>query len=224
MPVKKKQSRKKSGATRNTEQKPSASKYLLIIVLIVPFAAFLFYLDNIPVKGDKSSTKNSKETSNHVPKNSADKKEKYKFVFYTELPDREVETYEIEEEPLVKQPVAKKKMIAEKPLVSSKPAVSKKYIPPAKPVVVKSSVSKKSQSNTLYQLQVGAFSDWSKADAMKGRLALLGVEPNIQMFSVNGQKMYRVRIGPSSDEKKIERIKSQLKAHNINTFIQKIRG
>ena len=75
----------------------------------------------------------------------------------------------------------------------------------------------------LYQLQVGAFSDWSKADAMKGRLALLGVEPNIQVFQVKGKKMYRVRIGPTTDMQRIERIKKQLKAQNIYTFIQKIK-
>ena len=59
---------------------------------------------------------------------------------------------------------------------------------------------------------------------MKARLAFLGVESNIQLIQNNGQKMYRVRVGPSTDSHKIDQIKNQLKAKNINTFVQKISG
>ena len=132
------------------------------------------------------------------------------------MSDREVETYKIEEEPVVIKKAPKKTVNKVAP---------KETAPIAKQVINKETAVVKTvaQSNMLYQLQVGAFSDWSKADAMKGRLALLGVEPNIQVFHVKGQKIYRVRIGPTTDLKKIERIKTQLKAQNINTFIQKIK-
>jgi len=212
MAARKKQANKKTGATRNSEPGSSTLKRLIIVSLVVLFAAFLMYLDNMPVS-DKQVGSSKKQA---VKKVVEQKKEKYQFDFYTELSDREVETYKIEEEPVAIKKVAKKTV---------EKSTSKKTPPIAKQVISKETPIVKSvpQSNMLYQLQVGAFSDWSKADAMKGRLALLGVEPNIQVFHVNGQKMYRVRIGPTTDSKKIERIKVQLKAQNINTFIQKIK-
>jgi len=97
--------------------------------------------------------------------------------------------------------------------VAPKPVVPKKEAPRLEPGAV-----------ALYQLQVGAFSELSKAEAMKARLAFLGVQSNIQVIQNKGKKMYRVRVGPSTDSKKINQIKSQLKAQNINTFVQKIRG
>jgi len=213
MSARKQQNNRKSGATRNEEQGSSAVKRFLVIILTILFAVFLVYLDNIPVqeKGSKAKNNTSKEKVEKKPEN---KKEKYKFVFYDELPDRKVETYTIEEEPIVKSPITQKKVITSNTAPVEKANI--KTVKATKPV-------SKTQSNMLYQLQVGAFSEWAKADAMKGRLALLGIEPNIQVFHANGQKMYRVRIGPSSNEIKMERIKSQLKAQNINTFIQKIK-
>ncbi len=212
MAARKKQANKKTGATRNSESGSSTLKRLIIVSLVIIFAAFLMYLDNMPV-GDEQVDNSKKQV---VKKLVEKKKEKYQFDFYTELSDREVETYKIEEEPVVIKKAPKK--IVDKPAAKETAPIAKQVISKKTPVV--KSIP---QSNMLYQLQVGAFSDWSKADAMKGRLALLGVEPNIQVFRVNGQKMYRVRIGPTTDSQKIERIKIQLKAHNINTFIQKIK-
>jgi len=233
MPARKKQTKKKSGATRKTPQKPSGIKFILIFGITALFATFLWYLDRVPVHSDKQLTKNNQEKSKKSPeKNQSNKKEKYNFVFYTELPEREVETYAIEEEPKlpVKRPAAPKKSAVAKP-ATVKP-IAEKSIAPKAQIVSKESIKPKkytiekkyTRSNMLYQLQVGACSEWSKADAMKGRLALLGGGPNIQMFSLNGRKMYRVRIGPSTDAKKIERIKVQLKAQNISTFVQKIKS
>ena len=216
MAPRKKQGNKRTGATRNTGSGSSTLKRLIIVVLVFVFGAFLMYLDKMPI-GDKSGAHTKeKAIKQEKQQSSENKKEKYKFDFYTELSDREVETYTIEEEP-----AAAKKVIAkavQKPAnIEKKPAL-KTNTKTAKPVA-----KYKPQSNMLYQLQVGAFSEWSKADAMKGRLALLGVEANIQVFQLNGQKMYRLRVGPTTDSQKIERIKVQLKAQNINTFIQKIK-
>ncbi len=208
MAARKKQANKKTGATRNSKSGSSTLKRLIIVSLVVLFAAFLMYLDNMPIS-DKQVESSKKQVVEQ-------KKEKYQFDFYTELSDREVETYKIEEEPVVIKKAPMKML--DKPSAKEKPPTAKQVIRKETPVV--KSIP---QSNMLYQLQVGAFSDWSKADAMKGRLALLGVEPNIQVFRVNGQKMYRVRIGPTTDSQKIERINVQLKAQNINTFIQKIK-
>ena len=212
MAARKKQANKKTGATRNAEPSSSTLKRLVIVSLVVLFAAFLMYLDNIPEGG--GTVDNKTVTKKIVNVSAEKKKEKYQFDFYTELSDREVETYKIEDEPILPKKIVPKKAAVKKVA---------KITPEKKIVTIKEAPKAQPQFNMLYQLQVGAFTDWSKADAMKGRLALLGVEPNIQVFHVKGQKMYRVRIGPMTDANKIERIKKQLKAQNINSFIQKIK-
>lgn len=236
MPARKKHNKKKAGATRNVEKKTSVFKWLIISLLVGGFTAFLMHLDDIPVQDDetakiKQQDKNAQSgRQKSADKKSQNKKDKFHFEFYTELPEREVESYVIEEEeePLKRKPAAvktvstKKIHTTEAPSSAAKQKVSYRTKPPQTAKTV--SAVNKAQSNMLYQLQVGAFSDWAKADAMKGRLALMGVEPNIQVFYANGRKMYRVRIGPSTDEKKMERIKSQLKAQNINSFMQKLKG
>ena len=88
----------------------------------------------------------------------------------------------------------------------------------------RSSNEKKSGGLFLYQLQVGAFKDLSKADTMKAQLALLGIESNIQMIDSQGQKIYKVRVGPSTNEQQIRRIQQQLKKNNISSFIQKLKA
>ncbi len=207
MPAKKKRSRKKTGATRNTEQSSSKLSVIVIVVLLAAFAGFLMYLDKIPTEGkpQQVSQPGKKTPASDDKKNTPPK---HQFDFYTVLPDREVEVTEVNTAPArpaaVKAPSQKKT----KPPVESKPSVE----------------SKAALSNMLYQLQVGAFSELAKADAMKANLALLGVVSNIQVIQSNGKKMYRVRVGPSTDIRKIEQIKKQLKAQNINTFMQKLSG
>lgn len=236
MPARKKQNKKKTGATRNVEKKTSVFKWLIISLLVGGFTAFLMHLDDIPVQDDEAAKiiqqhKNEQSSRQKLAdKKSQNKKDKFHFEFYTELPEREVESYVIEEEeePLKRKPASIKTASTKKThTTKEKSSVSKQKVQyTTKPPQTAKTVSavNKPRSNMLYQLQVGAFSEWAKADAMKGRLALMGVEPNIQVFYANGRKMYRVRIGPSTDEKKIERIKSQLKAQNINTFMQRLKG
>lgn len=47
-----------------------------------------------------------------------------------------------------------------------------------------------------YTLQAGAFKSQDDADTMKARLALVGYEARILTAEVNGQTLYRVRVGP----------------------------
>lgn len=203
MPAKKTRSKNKTGATRNTEQSASKLSLLVIGLLVGSFIAFLIYLDKIPTDGEKQTVSNKQQNQQSSAQKNASKQSKpvkHQFDFYTVLPDREVEIIDIED----KKPVRKT-------AIKPKPALAKKS-----PIVP--------QSSGLYQLQVGAFTELSKADAMKARLAFLGVESNIQVIQNNGQKMYRVRVGPSTDSRKIEQIKQQLKAQNINAFVQKLSG
>jgi thiol:disulfide interchange protein DsbA len=48
-----------------------------------------------------------------------------------------------------------------------------------------------------FVLQAGAFRGQDEADAMKAKLALLGLEARVQSAEVEGRPLYRVRVGPT---------------------------
>lgn len=237
----KKRSRKKTGATRHAAKKFSFVNWMILLVLIGIFVTFLVYLDKMPTPGHENgqtantiaapSGQNTKKLS-QAEKRSPEQQ----FEFYTVLPDREIEVNVYEENIAPSRQVPAKQS---EPLANtSKPArtattkstrsestgtrSTKTAVIVEKPQsVVKSTTS----GRALYQLQVGAFKDLAKADAMKARLAFMGVESNIYVIrNTNGQNIYRVRVGPNSDEKKLSRIQQQLKAQNINTFMKKLKG
>ena len=219
MPAKKSRSRKKSGATRKSEEKSSGLSWMVMGLLVGLFVVFLVYLDKIPNKDSGQTTSSNQEKSKPSSKQNGAKKSsppKHQFDFYTVLPDRKVEIVDENDNRAAKKTISSKESKASnsqqiKNQLSEEQRKNKEKTASAQPP-------------SLYQLQVGAFKELSKADAMKARLAFLGVESNIQVMQSNGQKLYRVRVGPSTDSQKIERIKEQLKAQNINTFVQKLNG
>lgn len=68
----------------------------------------------------------------------------------------------------------------------------------------------------IYVIQAGAFPDFAQADAVKARLALLGIVAQIQEITVDGRTFHRVRIGPIEDAARLERLRSQLRAARID--------
>lgn len=80
----------------------------------------------------------------------------------------------------------------------------------------------KPQSNDYkggYLLQAGSFQQFNEADSLKARLALIGVEANIQSVEVNQTKWHRVQIGPSSDRASLENLRKRLKSSQIDTIL-----
>lgn len=61
-----------------------------------------------------------------------------------------------------------------------------------------------------YLLQAGAFRASDDAEGMKARLALLGFEARVVPAEVNGQPMYRVRIGPFAKQEDAARARARL--------------
>ncbi len=206
MAAKKKRARKKTGATRHTEKKNSLLSWVIMATLLAGFVAFLIHLDQLPEQQDNSQSADTGSTHKAAKNSKQQAKPKTpQFDFYTVLPDREVDVVE---------PQSNRH--------TSKPGVSSSKKAPVHKTTSKPASNIKPPSKQLYQLQVGAFKELNKADAMKARLAFLGVESNIQVIRNNNQPMYRVRVGPSTDNRKMEHIKAQLKAQNINTFMQKL--
>jgi cell division protein FtsN len=73
-----------------------------------------------------------------------------------------------------------------------------------------------------YTLQVGSFRDAEAAEGLKAHLALLGISSYVQHAMLNGSdSWYRVRIGPISDLKVLNRIRSQLATNRLAANITK---
>lgn len=71
-----------------------------------------------------------------------------------------------------------------------------------------------------YILQVGSFRSNKEADTRKAELALLGIVSSIQSVTINGSDTWhRVRIGPVSDMKKLDELRSKLKQNNIHFML-----
>lgn len=74
------------------------------------------------------------------------------------------------------------------------------------------SASSAATGDTPYLLQAGAFKSTGEADAMRGRLALLGFDAKVSTVERSGETLYRVRIGPiahADDANKARQLLSQ---------------
>ncbi|MGH8600962.1 MAG: SPOR domain-containing protein [Burkholderiales bacterium] len=74
-----------------------------------------------------------------------------------------------------------------------------------------------------FYLQAGSFRGGSEADNLKARLALLGIEADVQTASVPDQGvMHRVRIGPYSSADDANHARAQLTQNGIPTTVVKV--
>jgi cell division protein FtsN len=66
-----------------------------------------------------------------------------------------------------------------------------------------------------YLLQAGAFGDTRDAEAVKARLALIGLVARVETGQVNGKAVHRVRLGPYATARELESAKRQLAENGI---------
>ena len=72
-----------------------------------------------------------------------------------------------------------------------------------------------------YILQVGSFKQSEQADQLKARLALQGIEANIQSVAINNDTWHRVRIGPVKDLTTLNQIRKRLQKNGIASIVVK---
>jgi cell division protein FtsN len=76
----------------------------------------------------------------------------------------------------------------------------------------------------VYFLQVAAFQNPSDADNMKAKLALAGIEAQIQTATLpDGKVWHRVRVGPFSGQDELSKSRTALKENNIEANLIKVR-
>ena len=74
-----------------------------------------------------------------------------------------------------------------------------------------------------YVLQAGAFRTVEDAEAMRGRLALLGFEARVIGSEVNGLAVQRVRIGPFSRMEEMNRARTKLTESGVEVSVVRVR-
>jgi len=74
-----------------------------------------------------------------------------------------------------------------------------------------------------YVLQAGAFRTVEDAEAMRGRLALLGFEARVIGSEVNGLAVQRVRIGPFARMEDMNRARTKLTESGIEVSVVRVR-
>ncbi len=73
-----------------------------------------------------------------------------------------------------------------------------------------------------YVLQVGSFQTRKEAEEQKARLALtLGETASVQSVEVSGATWHRVRLGPYTDTKALDRVRDKLKESNVKYVVLK---
>lgn len=119
------------------------------------------------------------------------------FEFYTILPEMEVVIPD--EEIVTPESVGDKK-------------IPKKAATPAK------------RDTGSYILQMGSFRKHQDADRRKAKLALIGIEAEIQKVSINNRDTYhRVRSGPYQTQSSLNAVRRLAKENNINSLVIKLK-
>ncbi|MGR9046674.1 MAG: SPOR domain-containing protein [Gammaproteobacteria bacterium] len=189
--------RGRGGSRRGQPQGVAWWRWLLIVVVIALFAAFLMSLrDTSPESGRSVVTKKLDTTQSKPvdkPKKqqtvkAEPKKEEPRFDFYTILPEKEVVVpdYEI------------KTRVREERVGKAKPA--------------------------KYMLQAGSFRDYKEADSLRAKLALMGIESRVEKAKVGNVTWNRVKMGPYSQLSSVTTIKSRLKQNGIDVMVTEIGG
>lgn len=76
-----------------------------------------------------------------------------------------------------------------------------------------------SERSATYLLQAGAFRGADDADAMKLRLALMGLEAQIVTADVNGTTLHRVRVGPYAGLDAMNRARARLAENGVEATV-----
>jgi cell division protein FtsN len=73
-----------------------------------------------------------------------------------------------------------------------------------------------------YVLQVGSYRDFKEADRVRAQLALQGIESKVQRVSVDNDTWHRVRVGPITDLKELNRIRDRLREAEMDVLVIRV--
>lgn len=134
-------------------------------------------------------------------------------------PERAIEPKSQAEAPDPNAPLYSKSRPGPEPASPAAPAGSPPVAvaPPTAPPAA--APDSKADDRATYLLQAGAFRSSSEAESMKAKLALIGFEARVLTADVNGQTMYRVRIGPYAQLDAMNRARARLAENGIEASV-----
>lgn len=71
----------------------------------------------------------------------------------------------------------------------------------------------------IYFLQIGAFKDQLDAEALRAKLALIGMEASVSEKAADTGTLYRVRIGPFDHIEAMNKMRTKLTENSVDTVI-----
>jgi len=118
-----------------------------------------------------------------------------------------------------------------KPLESSKPRFDFYQILPDMEIVIpeheieerrRLEGTGKSKPGTFI-IQIGSFRKAQQADTLRARLALLGIESTVQKVNQSGSIWHRVKSGPYTSFRMVDKIQNRLHHNNIDSIAIKLK-
>ncbi|MEX0730164.1 MAG: SPOR domain-containing protein [Aquisalimonadaceae bacterium] len=96
---------------------------------------------------------------------------------------------------------------------------------PTTPSQPSESATQPGEPGVQYLVQAGSFRNHGDADRLKARLALLGVEAEIQSVQIHGgETWHRVRIGPLSDRSRVDAVRKRLEQEKVESILLRLQG
>lgn len=91
------------------------------------------------------------------------------------------------------------------------------------PATDTSGIINPNDDGSRYLIQAGAFKQPEEAEAMRGKLAMLGFQAQLSQRETDAGVLHRVRIGPVPDLERTNKIRQQLSQNGIESSIIKIK-
>jgi cell division protein FtsN len=73
-----------------------------------------------------------------------------------------------------------------------------------------------------YVLQAGSYKNFADADRIRAQLALQNIESKVQKVSVDNDTWHRIRIGPISDLKELNRLRGVLRKADVDVLVIRV--
>ena len=77
---------------------------------------------------------------------------------------------------------------------------------------------------TKYLIQAGSFRNFSEADKLRARLALMGIESRVEKAKVGNVIWNRVKMGPYSRSSSVSVIRKRLRNNGIDVIVTEIKS
>ncbi len=203
--AKKPRKRRRSNVQRNQGLPGWVQMFVgLTIGLLVAAGVYIYYK---PLESNLAGDGPARGTQTEAPVQDADglpPEEPNRFAFYDMLPNYElVIQYEDDDQAATRKPSDE----APKPKT--------------KTVETPTEVAEPGR----YIIQAGSFKSFDDADKRKAKLALLGVESEIERVTIDNTKTwYRVRVGPEKDINRVNDLLKRLRDNGIETLLMRHRG